>query len=119
METFGDRIKNLRKEKGLTQQSLADLLFITKSSVSKYEHNINIPENELLQKIADIFDVSIDYLLCRTDNKKNSIIEGNYNDNIIKIELEGKEINLTQNEVQDLINKLGEVGFNVEKLINK
>ncbi|MBU5227803.1 helix-turn-helix domain-containing protein [Clostridium senegalense] len=71
MSTFGERLKELRKEHRLTQQELADNFYLNKSSISRYEKNQQLPENDLLQKIADFFNVSIDYLLGRTDLLKS------------------------------------------------
>lgn len=67
MNTLGIRLKELRKKHGLTQKLLADILLIDNSSISKYENDKAIPENELLQRIADFFSVSVDYLLGRSD----------------------------------------------------
>lgn len=68
MVTFGQRLKELRKSKRLTQQQLADIFFLNKSSISRYENDSQLPENEQLQKLADYFNVSIDYLLGRDEN---------------------------------------------------
>ncbi len=70
MATFADRLKELRSQKRITQEKLAERFFITKSAISKYENGVNTPENKLLQDMADFFDVSVDYLLGRTDDKK-------------------------------------------------
>jgi len=67
MTTFGERFKELRKELGMTQEELATKFYTTKSSISRYENNENIPEINTLQSFADFFDVSVDYLLGRTD----------------------------------------------------
>lgn len=77
MNTLGIRLKELRKKHGLTQKSLADILLIDNSSISKYENDKAIPENELLQRIADFFSVSVDYLLGRSDisSPKKSIFD--------------------------------------------
>lgn len=65
-----ERIANLRNDKDITQQVLADYLHITQRSYSRYETGeANIPL-EILCKIADYFGVSIDYLLERTDIKE-------------------------------------------------
>ena len=72
MATFANRLKELRKEKKLTQEKLANKFFLTKSAISKYENGVNTPENKLLQDMADYFKVSTDYLLGRT-NKKDKI----------------------------------------------
>ena len=68
--TFGSRLKALRVSKRLTQEGFANLFYLNKSSISKYEKDKNLPENLLLVKIADFFEVSVDYLLCRTDQPK-------------------------------------------------
>lgn len=67
MPTFGERLKDLRKENNLTQEQLANMFFLNKSSVSRYEKDKQMPENDMLQKIADYFEVTIDYLLGRSD----------------------------------------------------
>ncbi|HBH0416362.1 helix-turn-helix domain-containing protein [Clostridioides difficile] len=67
MATFGERLKKLRTEKKITQQELATILNINKSSISRYEKDQQIPEIKLLETIADYFDISLDYLLGRSD----------------------------------------------------
>jgi transcriptional regulator with XRE-family HTH domain len=67
--TFGDRLKQLRQESGLTQEELAEKLQIVKSTITKYEKNTRKPEFEILIKMADIFGTTTDYLLGRTDKK--------------------------------------------------
>lgn len=61
------RIKDLRKEKGYTQAHLAKMLGVARSTVSMWESSPQEPDNETLGKIADVFGVSTDYLLGRTD----------------------------------------------------
>lgn len=75
---LGDRIKELREDKNLKQDDLADLLGITRSAISSYETNTNTPSVEVLIKIADIFSVSLDYLTCRTKEMYNiSLLDKN------------------------------------------
>lgn len=69
---YGDRLKQLRNEKKLSQQELADKLGINRSTYARYETSATQPDYETLQKLADFFDVSIDYLLGRTDNPTTS-----------------------------------------------
>lgn len=69
MAAFADRLKDERIKKGLSQTELAKTLFLGQTSVSKYESGKQIPEMPTLQKIADFFDISIDYLLGKTDIK--------------------------------------------------
>ncbi len=67
MAAFADRLKEERVQKGLTQTELAKTLYLGQTSVSKYESGKQIPEMPTLQKIADFFGISIDYLLGKTD----------------------------------------------------
>ena len=62
---FAEIIKGLRTENGFTQKHLASLLGIHQSNISDWENEISRPEYELLIKLADIFDVSLDELLGR------------------------------------------------------
>ena len=63
MVDFGKKLKELRKQAGMTQQQLADKLGITKSVVSYYELSERTPSPEVLKDLALIFRVSADYLL--------------------------------------------------------
>ena len=63
MEEFAKRLKDLRKEKELSQAELAKALFIDQSSVTKYETCKATPSVEMLIKFAEYFKVSTDYLL--------------------------------------------------------
>ncbi len=73
MEIIGQRIKELRIEKGLTQSQLAQRLWLTTSAVSAYESFTRLPSLDILVKLAYIFNVSTDYLLGRNDSKKIDI----------------------------------------------
>ena len=60
---LGDKIKELRKSKNMYQQDLADALSVSKSTVAMWETNKRIPDTTMLVKIADYFDITVDYLL--------------------------------------------------------
>lgn len=65
-----ENIRNLREDNDKKQQELADYLNVKQTTYSKYElGKINIPI-EVFLKLADYYDVSVDYLLGRTRNKK-------------------------------------------------
>ena len=70
MLTLGDRIISLRQDLDIQQKDLAAQIGITKSSMSKYERNINIPNAEILSKIADALNTTTDFLLGRTPSKQ-------------------------------------------------
>ena len=59
------RLKEMRKEMGITQQQLADAIDVTRTAVVKYETGKNKPTAEVLGKLSDYFQVSVDYLLGR------------------------------------------------------
>ncbi len=63
MENFGERIKNLREERNLTQSVLAKELNVDKSTIAKYETNSISPSCQMLIILAKYFSVSTDYLL--------------------------------------------------------
>ncbi|MBR9648692.1 helix-turn-helix domain-containing protein [Clostridium tyrobutyricum] len=69
--TLGNRIKSLREEKSISQLELAKILNIGNTTLSQYESDKRIPSDIVKKKIADYFNVSIDYLLGRTDSKTN------------------------------------------------
>lgn len=64
--TFGSRFAQLRKEKGFTQESVAHQLHITAQAVSKWENDTSLPDVGMLEKIADLFETTVDYLLGRS-----------------------------------------------------
>lgn len=69
MATFKERFKELRLEKKLTQQKLAEKFYSNKSSISRYESGDQVPEIDTLQKYADFFGVSVGYLLGKEENR--------------------------------------------------
>lgn len=66
--TLGDRLRYLRSKNQMERQQLADATGITYHALSKYETNARQPDHETLNKLADYFNVSTDYLLGRTDD---------------------------------------------------
>lgn len=65
-----NNLKRLRKEKGITQISLQMKTGIEQALLSKYENGDRVPPTETLIILADFYDVSMDYIMCRTDNPK-------------------------------------------------
>lgn len=74
---FSNRLETLRKSINLSQEELAKILNIDRTSIVHYENSKSgrIPRPDTLEQIADFFDVSIDYLLDRTDDKEVTIEE--------------------------------------------
>ena len=65
MSTLGQKIKQLRNSKGLTQKELAPLINTTRETLANWEVNRATPDIETIKSIADFFCVSVDYLLDR------------------------------------------------------
>lgn len=59
LKKIGSFLKELRKEKGITQEELAEMLYVSGRTVSRWETGTNMPDISLLVDIAEIFDVSI------------------------------------------------------------
>ena len=70
--SFGNRLKSLREKNNISREELAKLLDLSYWAISKYENNERIPDHETINKIADYFIVTIDYLLGRSDNPSPS-----------------------------------------------
>ena len=84
METFGEKIKSLRKERGLNLIQVADAIGVNKSAISFWENGINEPKASYIKALANLFDVTTDYLLGLTDDWGNvtlsaGAISGNHN----------------------------------------
>lgn len=70
---FANQLGFLRRSQQLTQEQLADKLGVTKQSVSNWENGNIMPSVEMLEKIADYFNVSVDYLLGRNVFEQSSL----------------------------------------------
>ncbi|MFD3446590.1 helix-turn-helix domain-containing protein [Microbacteriaceae bacterium 4G12] len=75
---FGEKLFKLRKEKGLSQEALAEKLNTSRQAISKWENGQGFPETEKLLMIRNIFEVSVDYLLKDTVEQSNENEQGYY-----------------------------------------
>ncbi len=94
MVNFGQRLKQLRKEAGMTQLDLAKKLNLTKAVISYYEQQERSPSPEVLIKLANIFRVTTDYLL-GVEHKKVLDVS----------ELGDDDIHLLRVTIETLLNK--------------
>lgn len=72
---IGDRIKKLRNDNNITQADLAKKIGVTTSSIGMYETNVRKPSYKILNKIANYFKVSTDYLLENVENPNEFLID--------------------------------------------
>ena len=79
---FGDKVKELRTDRGLNQTALAERLGVRKSIISAYESQMRMPSLEMLTKIALEFSVSVDWLL-GVERKKSIDVTGVTDEQVI------------------------------------
>lgn len=60
---LGDNLAALRKKHSLTQQALADMVFVTRQTISKWEKNLSVPDADALVRLADALDATVPELL--------------------------------------------------------
>lgn len=107
MITFGNRLKFLRKNKKLTQKDLAEQFSLDRSTISKYEKDIILPESKLLKSFAEFFNVSTDYLLGIIDIKRDVDFTNLSNHEkcalIFAQKLYDSGLEITENDIDDMI----------------
>ena len=74
--TFGEKLSKLRKECNYTQEQFAEILGVSRQSVSKWESDIAYPETDKLIRISELFDCSMDYLLKESEDIDRSKEKG-------------------------------------------
>lgn len=98
MDTLGSRLKHLREKNGFTLEYVATCLNTTKTSIARYEKNDREPKSEMISSLADLYNVSTDYLLGR-DSDLDIKNEVEYSEDVLEAaELFG-ELNEKQKEV--------------------
>ena len=85
--TLGEKISKLRKEYTYTQEQLADVLGVSRQSISKWESDIAYPETEKLIELGKLFECSMDYLLKDdvTEKTDTSVSESTFNEKVTEI----------------------------------
>jgi len=115
---FANRLKDLREQFFLTQPDLGGVINVSQSNISRYEKGLSFPSVETLYLMADYFDISIDYLVGRTDRKKLIFIEDENLQEVgkqyLEVDTEFKKLGLTPKRILEIMNALDDVG-----LINK
>lgn len=70
---FGDRLRELRKNKNVSQEEIGDFFGVAKQTISNWENNITEPTMETIKKMAEYFKVTTDYLLGFNQEDKDKI----------------------------------------------
>lgn len=71
---FANQLKKLRNKKGLSQEDIANEVHVTRQSVSKWESGDSTPDLATTVKLAELFDVSLDYLVLNINSEKSNDI---------------------------------------------
>lgn len=71
--TTGEKLALFRKKKGITQEELAELLNVSRQSVSRWEMDVTFPETDKLIKLIRMFECSIDFLLNETIQEREEV----------------------------------------------
>ncbi|WP_282154496.1 helix-turn-helix domain-containing protein [Cytobacillus gottheilii] len=72
---FGEKLKIERKNRGWSQEELAEQLFVSRQSVSKWENGQNYPSIEIIIRLSDLFEISIDELLRSDEELTEKVIK--------------------------------------------
>lgn len=72
---FSDKLKKLRKENNITQEQLAEKLYVTRSAISKWETDNGYPAIDSLKMLSNVFDISIDELISDEDVENQRLLE--------------------------------------------
>lgn len=111
---FGDIFKELRLEKKLSQEKIAEDLEISQPLIAKWESHQSTPSPEMLDYIADYFNVSVDYLIGRS-KYKNLEADNSELDNV----LFSKAKDLTDDEKKTIINVINAIKKDIDKDLDK
>lgn len=95
MTILGNRIKELRNSKKISQAELGKRIGVGKTTISNYETGYSAPDNETLKKIADVLSTTTDYLLGRTDNPS-------LNESKLELDLGSAKLNKIARYAKDL-----------------
>ena len=89
---FAERLKELRKSRKLSQGDIANVLGVTRQAVSQYETGVRKPDYEMMEVLADYFNVDMDYLLGRTDKTTTLAVPTNRQESEYYLDDETREL---------------------------
>ena len=102
---FSTKLKELRSLKGITQEELANILGVRQQTIGKWESAITVPRLPMLQKIGAFFNVSVDYLLGRTEEPHTNVKVTPSTD------LTPKEEREIEHDLEDMINSMASAAY--------
>ncbi len=73
--TFGEKLKKLRTDNGLTQDELAEKIYVTRTAISKWETDKGYPSIDSLKQLSNLFEISIDELISDSDIENKKLLD--------------------------------------------
>lgn len=131
---FGDKLKELRKERNLTQEEISEICQVAKQTISNWENNVTQPSFDIVKRLAQYFGVTTDYLLGLNQNDINridklnialreaGIIDNNENLNEEEIKLaldQARQYKQMWKRINDLPNKYPEGSIKIDQINKK
>jgi len=108
MKTIGDRIREIRESLELTGEKFGKRLNVSRAAVSNWESNNRTPDAEMLVKIADLGNVSVDYILGRTKRPTEAIAKQEIDGDIFEFNYDINKFpkGISKDEAKELLKKL-------------
>ncbi len=120
MSLFGTRLKELREDREIMSKDFAKIMNVEPSTVTNWEKGNRFPKEDVIIKLADYFNVSVDYLFGRTDDPNTEVVNITYGDKPLTFKLaKGTKKELSQEDIQKMIDKLETAGIDMETFIEK
>ena len=110
--TFGEKLRQLRKRKKLTQEQMAELIDIHESHVGRYEKDLSSPTAQVLIRISKLFNVSTDYLLF--DDRSEPSTSLKISDNELFTQFQ--EVDKMSEDKRELIKRIISMAINEDKI---
>jgi transcriptional regulator with XRE-family HTH domain len=120
LSNLGSRLKKARENKRLTQHQVATMLGVSNGAISGYERNYRDPDSEMLKKMADLYDVSIDWLYDRDEKESAYTLPEDVIMNVIKqaeaeFKVSLRDDPVVESAVRDLIHNLAKMKKSSQK----
>lgn len=110
--TFGEKLRQLRKRKKLTQEQMAESIEVHESHVGRYEKDLSSPSAQVLIRIAKLFNVSTDYLLF--DDRNDTSTLQKISDNELFAQFQ--EVDKMNEEKRELVKRIIAMAINEDKI---
>lgn len=110
--SIGEQLSEIRKDKGYTQEKLAEVLHVTKSTLSNYENNRRTPDIAFIKAFSKLMDVSVDYIVGTTEIAQGiSILKKRVGKNTRMEQIINMILTLDSKHGEDLISQLNYISF--------